>query len=224
MIVRFAQAPRGGMKYFSPNTGAGSGGTSEGDGNKTGSEGDGNGTGTNTGSGDSSTGAGSGGSEKTFTQKELDEIISRRLNEQKTSFEKKLDDLKAEQTRLESERNGEFQKLYETEKATNVQLRNDLEATKTMSTYVSGLIDGELAEWPDEVKQTDPGSENLSVRMQWVEKMRPLAKKLIAANKAPDGEHPRGGGGQGDSKTAADKVISQSRFVRPGAQTTQSKS
>lgn len=215
MIVRRVSSIPCLMQYMAPNTGAGSGGTSAGDGNKTEETPDEKGTSTSTGGGSSSTGANKG--EKTFTQAELDEIISRRLGEQKRSFEKQAEDAKAEQARKEEEAKGEFKKLYETELANTTQLKSELETAKALIPVVTSMIESEIKDWPVEVKASDPGADNIQARLKWVESMRPLAKRLIETNKAPDGEHSQGGGTQ-KTGDAASRITARSHYAVPGQQ------
>jgi hypothetical protein len=76
------------------------------------------------------------------------------------------------------------------------------------------MIEAEIKDWPAEVKNLDPGKDNLDARLDWVERSRSLAQRLKVAGQAPNLETGGGGGGKG-AAGVADKIIKSSYFI-PG--------
>lgn len=195
------------MFVFEADKGAGSGGgTSDGDGNKTGDQNNQQ----NGGAGDKNTGGENGNGNgdqgkqnqnaKTFTQEEVDKMISDRLARES---KKREDDAKAKQ--------GQFEPLYQQEKTARETAENNLTTiTGQRDKYAEILnrnIDAQIKDWPEEVKAFDPGKDSLEARQNWVEKSLPLVTKLNAGqNKTVNGEH-GSKNGNGNSTNVIDQVM-----------------
>lgn len=164
----------------------------------------------------------------TFTkaelQAELDKIAQKVRAEEKSKREKAEQQATEKAEKEAAEKKGEWEGLYTTEKATVTRLKTELEDAHSerdeLASEIQALIDSEIEDWPQEVKDLDPGEDNLKVRRIWLEKSRPLAKRLAALG-APDTEGGAGGGGRKKSDDAKDtkSVVSgqmKSRTFRPG--------
>lgn len=152
---------------------------------------------------------------KLFTQEEVNKFLATRLSEQRQSFDKKAADELAKKEAEEAVKRGEFEKLYK-ETLGQVDALKPLEERVTkLTSYVDRLIDTDIANWPVEVKASDPGPNSGESRIQWVEQMKPLALRLIEASKAPS---PEGGnpGGKKEAVDAAAKVVNSRRYNIPG--------
>jgi hypothetical protein len=132
--------------------------------------------------------------DKTFTQADLDRIVKERLADSARRADQKAaaDKRAAEEKALAD--NAEWKTLADQRAA-------ELETTKAQAALVDGyakrlnaLVEDEIALWPDEVKGTDPGPKAVDARLDWLEKMRPLAKKLASLPKAPATEAGAGNG------------------------------
>jgi len=176
-------------------------------------------TGSSSPESDGSTG-GSGSSqssEKQFTQEDLNAIISRRLNEQKLSFEKEKENARLAAEQKANEEKGEFKLLYETEKTKVAELTSKLESHGVLIQHVSEGIEAEIKEWPTEIKTSDPGNSDPIARLNWVNSMRGIAKRLLESTKAPEGEHGRQSGGSSDSKQSTIKAhLTRQKYAIPG--------
>lgn len=179
------------------------------------------GDGENTGSGEDagqtggSNGTENAGTEKRFTQVEMDALAAKVRDQEKRKHENKLNQEREEATRKAAEAQGEFQKLYEAEKVKAAELETRAQAAERYAERINQVLDGEVKDWPAEVKQTDPGAENLDDRLRWVETHRDLAKRLASAGAAPNPEHGR----QGRTFKPGDITDNylKSQYSRPGA-------
>lgn len=122
----------------------------------------------------------------------------------------------AESERLKSQ--GEFQKLYEAAKPEAEKVPALTQRVTELETRIHAQIDGEIAGWPEEVRRTDPGKDNLSMREQWIQTHRPLAERLKGGTPPPN---PETGGGTGKGKEVktsevADNYI-KGKYALPGA-------
>lgn len=140
-------------------------------------------------------------------QKELDRIASEARRKGKESgkseaeaaAQKEKDDALA----AEKAKQGEFKELYEAEKAKREGLEAKIkseyepaiEQRDKFASLVHKHIDGEIKDWHKDLKTQDPGTDDLDVRMAWVERSRALAKTLD--NRAPSMQ----GGDQGGGKS-----------------------
>jgi len=210
------------QQYLAPNTdGAGDGGGSGSGGNSGGNSGGGGQGGdpdpSKTGGGNPppQDKGGEQGSERKFTQKDLDELAARVRSEEKRKQDKAIQDAKDAEAEKQRVEQGKFKELYETEKqkAADLQARADL--ADKYAKRINEIITSEVKGWPNEVKETDPGEEQLEARMTWVEKNRNLAKRLLALDSAPDGEHgDKGGNGKTPDPV---KAYFGRTYVVPGA-------
>ena len=108
---------------------------------------------------------------KTFTQEDVDKLISDRL---KREQDKAAKDALAKQ--------GEFQKLYEEAKPKLESLESELTATKaerdSLSAIVKKTIEGTITDWPAEIKDLYDAELSPEKQLQWIEKMKPVVAKL----------------------------------------------
>lgn len=141
--------------------------------------------------------------ERRFTQKDLDEIAAKVRREEKTKLERK-----------EAETKGEYQKLYTDEKAKREALETEVKQVEVLSGWLNTVIDGEISDWPEEVKKTDPGKQDVAIRKTWVENHRDLSKRLKALEVPPEGEH--GKRGNGEKKPDSAKDFISRRYALPG--------
>lgn len=201
----FATDPRR-LFYWEADKDKGSGATSEGDAKTDPEQGE-------VKPDDSATGQGGEPSDdKKFTQAELDKIIQRRLNEQSASFEKQKLEAEAEARRQEQEKAGEWETLYRNTLTQVEELKASLSTHEKLSTFVGQHIDSTIKAWPQELRDTDPGTENVTARLEWMQKSTGLAQRLLQTA-PPSGEHqtPKG---SVDRSSAADKFLA-SRYTRP---------
>jgi hypothetical protein len=214
------------MFVFEADKGAGSGsGTSDGDGNKTGEQNNqGNGgTGEQNTGGDNQNGNQAktddqnkqGQNAKTFTQEDVDKMISERLTREN---KKRDDEAKAKQ--------GQFEPLYQQEKTARETAETTLTTVTSQRDKYAGIlntnIDGIVKDWPDEVKAFDPGKNDLEARQAWVEKSLPLVKKLgTTQNQNVNGEHGNKNS-QGNTGNVVDALMAK-RFTGPAGLTTSQK-
>lgn len=212
-----------GLRRFSPDTGAGGGtGTPPPTGSDPGQSNAGGGT---PGQAPAPASSPSGDStdttektEKLFTQAELDQKVKERLAEEKRRAEKKAADDKRAADEKALADNAQWQTLAE-------QRAQELATAKAQADLVEGyakrlnaLVEAEIATWPDEVKALDPGAKQVDARLDWLERSRPLAKKLASLPKAPATEAGTGSttpppapAGQGGEQGKASY-----RFTKPG--------
>lgn len=140
-------------------------------------------------------------------QRELDRIASeaRRKGKEAGKSEAEQAAQRAKETAEAAEKvkQGEFQSLYEAEKAKREALEAEIEskykpAAEERDQFAETLhkhIDGEIKDWHKDLKKQDPGRDKpISERMDWVERSRDLSKTL--ENKAPSMQ----GGDQGGGK------------------------
>ena len=169
----------------------------------------------NTGGAANAGGDGSKEAEKKFTQADLDSIAAKVRDEEKRKSDGKLKAAADEVARKQAESQGEFQKLYEAEKVRAADLEQKAVKADAYATRINQVLDGEIKEWPAEVKKTDPGAEKLDDRLQWIETHRDLAKRLLAAGKAPNMEH----GNQGRNIKPSDITDNylKSQYSRPAS-------
>lgn len=200
--------------YRSPDNdgGNGTGGTSAGDGKNTNAGGEAGNSGENAGTnggngtqntdsngnqkqnGDGNQNTGTQTDDKKFSQADLDRVVSERLQREKDK-----------QERDAKEKQGEFEKLYgeikpkfETTVQENETLKLRLQALETAG---HKQIDSLIKDWPKEVKDLDPGNKDLESRQLWVERVKPLADKLVNGGRAPNLE--TGDKGKGNNKAGS---------------------
>ena len=164
----------------------------------------------------------------TFTteqQEHLNKLIGNTRTEAreaaKKEYETQLQKDKDAQAALELTRKGEFEKLYNDEKAKREALEPKVTTfetkVKTLADRVNAGIDGEIKDWPDSVKKSDPGKEvDVEDRLKWVENMRDIAKELSgrrAPNTGLGGGGPLGGP-NGGGVDATDQYLNNT-YTRP---------
>lgn len=130
-----------------------------------------------------------------YSKKKMTDIVSKRLNKAKTQWER--DAQKAKDT----EQNN-FKGLYETTKNELDEIRPKAELADNLIEQFNRNIEDEIKEWPDEIKDMDPGAEDVKARMAWLPKGRKAVKKFEEnkQSKGIDGEHGKQGGNNGEVK------------------------
>lgn len=134
------------------------------------------------------------GSDKTFTQADIDRIVQQRVAEEHDRAKRKADEEAAA-------KKGEWEKVATDRKAKIDELTPKAKAADRYAERLGKLVDDETATWPDEVKALDPGTNNLEARLDWLEKSRPLAKKLKDVAEPP--KAPATETGSGNSSTSS---------------------
>lgn len=125
-------------------------------------------------------GGDSGGETKPgFTQADLDAIAGKVRAEEKAKYEaQKLKDEQDAKTKADEE-NGQFKSLYEVAQAKlKAYEETELPAYQTLASSVNAMIDGQIAEWPEELKGMDPGPASVTTRQEWFAKAEKLAAKF----------------------------------------------
>jgi hypothetical protein len=132
--------------------------------------------------------------QKTFTQAELDRKVQERLAEhtRKTEAKAAAERKAAEEKALAD--NAEWKTLADQRGAELEQTKAQAQAATAYAKRLNAMVDAEIAEWPEEVKGLDPGKDAIEQRLDWLEKSRPLAKRLAALPKAPATEAGAGSG------------------------------
>jgi hypothetical protein len=132
--------------------------------------------------------------DKTFTQADLDRIVKERLADSARRAEAKTAEAKkaAEEQALAD--NAEWKTLADQRAAELETTKAQAAAAAAYAKRLNAMADAEIAAWPDEVKGTDPGGTNVEARLDWLEKMRPLAQRLASLPKAPATEAGAGSG------------------------------
>jgi len=190
--------------------GAGSGGdggsgagASGGDGGAGGSAGSGTGTG------------GDGGHnepEKTFTQKDLDDIISRRLSRERKAWQEQLEEEKkkaamTEAERLKAEKEEAEKKGKAAMEAANKRL---VKAEVKAAAAEMGLIDADAAYAlldKDTIEVTDSGDvKGVKKALEALVKERPWLKKAAGSGSVGGGSNPAGGTGGTGGKSMNDFI------------------
>jgi hypothetical protein len=149
-------------------------------------------------------------------QARLNEVAGRVRDEERRKFEKKQQDEAAAAQRKKAEEQGEFQRLYESEKSEREKLSQRVEQLTQYEATINSSIDAEIKDWPASVKKMDPGTDNVLIRMKWREDARDLARDLTNAGKAPNTQHGAGSRGATDT-TEREKAVEFSRqqYRRP---------
>lgn len=89
----------------------------------------------------------------------------------------------AEQQRLKEQ--GEYKTLAEKHEARVKELEPLAQSYTQLATLVSGQIEAQIKDWPEEVKAFDPGPDSVEQRLAWIEKSRPLVAKLTQQQAKP---------------------------------------
>jgi hypothetical protein len=189
----------GGSGDSGGNGGGGNTGKGSGDGStQDPPNGDGNG-------GDDSGGSGSGGDNKgkgkppEFTP-EQQAHIDKLLGTTRTDARRKaLDDAKKEQETEDARKKGEFEKLYNDTKTKVDELEPYKARCEEYETRFNSMIDAQTKDWPEELKELDPGKDNAKARLEWFERSRKLAERLKTT--VPNPEHGSGSHQQRQGKT-----------------------
>jgi seryl-tRNA synthetase len=150
-------------------------------------------------------------SESTFTQADVNRIVKRELEAEKSKAKKLADEAAAKAS-------GEFEKLANTYKAdldrTTEELNALQESYDTLSKQVDELVKTELKTLPDSVRDLAP--KDASALLEWLPKARKTAEHFTpeAKEKAQGntrGPKPSGQGGDAQ-KSAKETLLSRGRY------------
>jgi len=125
---------------------------------------------------------------KKYSEADIQRIIENRLKQEKAQSEKKLATEKEEARKKALKEAGDFQTLTEELKLEVESLRPKAELAEKLGVILNNVINGEIENWPEEVKNLDPGDYDVEKRRDWLEKSRPLAKRLLQVNRNPNNE------------------------------------
>jgi hypothetical protein len=117
---------------------------------------------------------------KLFTQADLNRIVQERLADQRKRAEKQIEDEKRAANEARLKEQGEFKTIAEQKEAELAELRPKAEIADQLAARMNAAIDAEVQAWPKEVTDMDPGAADVSARLAWQEKARPLAQRLLA--------------------------------------------
>jgi hypothetical protein len=132
--------------------------------------------------------------EKTFSQADLDRIVKERLaDSQRRADQKAAADKRAAEEKALAD-NAEWKTLADQRAAELETTKAQAAAAAAYAKRLNAMADAEIADWPDEVKALDPGKDAIEQRLDWLEKSRPLAKRLASLPKAPATEAGAGSG------------------------------
>lgn len=195
---------------------AGASDSSNASGNGGSSTGSGNGSANADGSSDSSSGSDAPG-KVVFTpeqQAALNSLMAKETAKAEARG-KKAAQTEAETAKAKEE--GRFKDLHDAqEKRIKEELEPAAERANVLSVRVNASIDAEIKDWPESVRKTDPGKDEVLKRIEWADSMRDLAKDVAKLKEAPDGEH---GGGSRTTATGIQKPteILSHKYRTPGA-------
>lgn len=146
-------------------------------------------------------GNGSGGNaEKRFTQEEMNALAAKVRDEERRKLQKSSEEAKLKEQ-------GEFQKLYEAEKTKTEELQAKAAAAEDYAKRINSSIEAEVKDWPASLKKLDPGTEDVSARLNWVEAAREVQKELMKTKTPPNGENGRRNPVNGGAQDPAEKYI-----------------
>lgn len=79
----------------------------------------------------------------------------------------------------------EWKTLADTRASEIATLKASLAEYETLREGINAMITAEIEKWPAEVKDLDPGADNVAARLAWATKGRALAAKLAGATPVP---------------------------------------
>lgn len=123
-----------------------------------------------------------------FTQKQMDETVQKRLAEEKARADKRAADEKKKSDDAKLAADAKWQELANSREAEIATLKPAAERAETLATRMNAIVDAEIASWPQEVKDLDPGAGDIEARLTWLEKSRALAARLKGTAAAPSTE------------------------------------
>lgn len=155
--------------------------------------------------------------DKTFSQADVDRLVGERLAEEKRRAEQR----NAEATKKTKEealkQAGEWQALAEQRSQELGTLQGAAEQRDAYAKALNGMMNDQIADWPDEVKALDPGKDQLEARIAWVKSAKPLADRLKQTPSAPNTEAGAGNRRPPEREAGGDQGAQKSyRFTTPG--------
>lgn len=144
--------------------------------------------------------AASSGDGQQLTEEEIEARVERRMEQEQR-----------EQRRKELEEQGKYKDAYEDLKQEKEELQAKAQRADTYAEKINNNIEAEIASWPDEVTETDPGRGDVDARLSWVKSHRGLAKRLQEGPSAPDNDVGKGNGG--GSSEEEDKATNKRQTV-----------
>jgi hypothetical protein len=156
-----------------------------------------------------------------MTESALNKMIQDRLDQQKRSFDKQQKDVQDAAALEDARKKGELETVVAKHETTISKLTPKAEAAERLATSINKLVDSEIKDWPAELVQLDPGTDDAEKRMLWVEKSRDLAKRLLATGIPPNTQlgNP-GGGARPSQKPGLDVTKTLNKYKGPAAPAT----
>lgn len=142
-----------------------------------------------------------------ITQVQMDAIVENRLNQERRVQEQKKADADSVAATEKAKKDGELQTVITAHEATIAGLKTKAELADTYASRINELIESEVKDWPEEVKKLDPGKDDVSTRMKWVDQSRDLASRLKSLGAPPSNLFgQKGVTGQAQPSTAGQQV------------------
>jgi hypothetical protein len=137
-----------------------------------------------------------------YSKKKVTDLIAKRLDEDRKKRKEETD----KQALIEKEN---YKGLHEASEAKLKELTPKAELADKLVEISNKSIDVRIAKWPDEIKDMDPGPENIEARIAWVEKADKAVKRIEKTGPV-NGEN----GKQGDSTKNVDSLFA--KMQNPG--------
>ena len=154
----------------------------------------------------------------------FDEVNKALRELQRQQQEREENERKAADQRAKEQ--GEWQKLAEQREQVVRDLAPKAERASRLETIIATYIDEQSQDFPEELRDFDPGPNDLEQRWNWMNKGRALAAKLSSKTQVPPQEQQRAAvtmieqhhGGSGQARSIEDDFITQrnqEREARP---------
>lgn len=102
-------------------------------------------------------------------------------NREKARIKKQQDEAAEAERQAQLKERGEYKVLAEQHAARLKEIEPLAQSYTQLASLVSGQIESQIKDWPEEVRALDPGSDApIEQRLAWIEKSRPLVAKLQA--------------------------------------------
>jgi ribosome-binding ATPase YchF (GTP1/OBG family) len=150
-----------------------------------------------------------------FAKKMIEELRKENASHRKAKQAAQEAATKAEEARLEEERN--FQELAEQRKAKIEELEAQAAQVADLTGLLNARIKAEIKEWPEEIRAMAPQDEDPRILQSWVDQARPLAEKLQQAGQTPgNGTGPKPAGTSTRTDQEARQAWAQTfRAIKP---------
>lgn len=144
---------------------------------------------------------------KYYDQNALAEVVSSRLTDDRAKRKSDAD----KQALVDKE---EYKKLYEAADTELKTVRVKAELADKLIETNNKAIDTRIKDWPSEIKDMDPGSENIDARITWIEKAQKAVDKINKTGPI-DGENGKQGDGNKKVNDLLGKFKDSSKYSIP---------